>query len=76
MLTPLDSGANDRNQLFFSERTMPDPQSLIPLGLNAYEAAAYIALLGRPELAPADVAKQAGIPRQRVYDVLTTLSAK
>jgi len=55
---------------------MTDPQSLIPLGLNTYEAAVYIALLGRPESAPADVARRAGIPRQRVYDVLSTLHSR
>ncbi len=55
---------------------MIDPRSLTALGLNAYESAAYIALLSRPELAPADVAKRAGIPRQRVYDVLGSLVDK
>lgn len=55
---------------------MTDPQSLIPLGLNTYEAAVYIALLGRPESTPADVARRAGIPRQRVYDVLCSLNEK
>ncbi len=55
---------------------MVDPQSLAPLGLTAYESAAYITLLGRPELTPADVAARAKIPRQRVYDVLASLAAK
>jgi HTH-type transcriptional regulator, sugar sensing transcriptional regulator len=55
---------------------MVDPQSLVGLGLNTYEAAVYLALLSRPELAPAEVARRAGIPRQRVYDVLSTLVAK
>lgn len=51
-------------------------QSLAGLGLTTYEAGAYLALLGRPELTPAEVASQAGIPRQRVYDVLGSLAAK
>ena len=55
---------------------MIDPQTLAPLGLNTYEAAAYVALLSRPEMAPADVAARAGIPRQRVYDVLRGLEIK
>lgn len=55
---------------------MIDPQSLAPLGLNAYEAAAYLALLGRPSLTPAEVASRAKIPRQRVYDVLLSLTTK
>ncbi|MGE4298692.1 MAG: TrmB family transcriptional regulator [Desulfovibrionaceae bacterium] len=55
---------------------MVDPQALAPLGLTSYEAAAYVALLSRPEMAPAAVAARAGIPRQRVYDVLGGLEAK
>jgi sugar-specific transcriptional regulator TrmB len=55
---------------------MVDLQSLAVLGLNSYEAAAYVALLGRPELSPAEVASRGNIPRQRVYDVLESLAAK
>jgi hypothetical protein len=55
---------------------MLEPQSLTVLGLNSYEAAAYVALLGRPELSPAEVASRGNIPRQRVYDVLDSLAAK
>lgn len=55
---------------------MIDPQELTGLGLTTYEAAAYLALLGRPEMTSADVAARAGVPRQRVYDVLGTLAAK
>jgi hypothetical protein len=55
---------------------MVDPQSLSALGLNSYEAAAYVALLGRPELSPTEVASRGNIPRQRVYDVLDSLAAK
>ncbi len=55
---------------------MIDTQALTALGLTAYEAGAYAALLGRPELSPAEIAGRAGIPRQRVYDVLGTLAAK
>jgi hypothetical protein len=51
-------------------------QSLASLGLTTYEAGAYLALLGRPDLTPAEVAGRAGIPRQRVYDVLGSLTAK
>lgn len=55
---------------------MIDPQSLTQLGLNAYEASAYVVLLSRPELIPVDIARRAAIPRQRVYDVLGSLVAK
>jgi hypothetical protein len=55
---------------------MTDPQSLVSLGLNSYEAAAYLALLGRPNLSSTEIASRAKIPRQRVYDVLSSLVAK
>lgn len=55
---------------------MIDAQALTGLGLTAYEAGAYLALLGRPELTSAEVAARAGIPRQRVYDVLGSLTTK
>ncbi|KHK03243.1 TrmB family transcriptional regulator [Desulfovibrio sp. TomC] len=55
---------------------MIEAQELAVLGLTSYEAAAYLALLGRPELAPAEVAARGAIPRQRVYDVLASLTAK
>lgn len=55
---------------------MTDLQSLTALGLNTYEAAAYLALLSRSELTSAEIARRGGIPRQRVYDVLDSLVAK
>jgi len=55
---------------------MIDAQSLTMLGLNSYEAAAYVVLLGRSELSPSEVAIRGNIPRQRVYDVLDSLVAK
>ncbi|HXP97307.1 MAG TPA: helix-turn-helix domain-containing protein [Telmatospirillum sp.] len=55
---------------------MTNHQSLISLGLNAYEAATYVALLGRPELSSSEVANLANVPRQRIYDILASLMAK
>jgi len=56
---------------------MPDPtvhlRRLVELGLNRYEAKAYLALLLRESFAAAELAAQAGIPRQRIYDVLGSL---
>ncbi len=43
---------------------------LVELGLTSYEAKAYLALIRRGSTAAADVARLAGIPRQRIYDVL------
>ena len=49
---------------------------LVELGLTSYEAKAYLALMRRDSFAAADVARIAGIPRQRIYDVLATLVQK
>jgi len=51
-------------------------QTLIELGLTKYEANAYLALMRRDASAPADVARLAKVPRQRIYDVLATLVEK
>lgn len=51
-------------------------EQLVALGLTRYEATAYVALLGRQGFAPAQVAAQAGVPRQRIYDVLAALCAR
>lgn len=50
--------------------------SLQALGLNAYEAKAYLALLERNTLTATEVANLAGIPRARVYETLQTLLTK
>lgn len=55
---------------------MIELQSLTSVGLNAYESAVYIALLGRPALGSAEIVSRSGIPRQRVYDVLASLMSK
>jgi len=46
------------------------------IGLSGYEAKCYMALVEKNELAAADVAKIAGIPRSKVYDVLEELAQK
>jgi sugar-specific transcriptional regulator TrmB len=51
-------------------------QTLVDLGLTKYEATAYLALMRRDASTPADVARLAKIPRQRIYDVLATLVEK
>ena len=48
-------------------------ERLVDLGLTTYEAKAYLALLRRDSSTPADVARLARVPRQRIYDVLATL---
>jgi sugar-specific transcriptional regulator TrmB len=49
---------------------------LVRLGLTTYEARAYIALVGRDSFTASQVARQADLPRQRIYDVLKSLVGK
>ena len=51
-------------------------RELTALGLTTYEARAYVALLGRGSFTAAQVARQADLPRQRIYDVLASLVEK
>jgi sugar-specific transcriptional regulator TrmB len=46
---------------------------LTSLGLTTYEARAYSTLILRDSFSAAQVARQAGLPRQRIYDVLGSL---
>ncbi len=49
---------------------------LVDLGLTRYEAKGYLSLLGRGSATPAEVARLARMPRQRVYDVLASLAER
>jgi len=49
---------------------------LVELGLTRYEAKAYLALIHRESFAASELATEAGIPRQRIYDVLNTLTSR
>src|SRR5437660_12385121 len=51
-------------------------EELTRLGLTSYEARAYIALTGRDSFTAAQVSRVAGLPRQRIYDVLGSLVQK
>lgn len=55
---------------------MENVELLSRLGLNAYEARAYVALLRRGSSTAAQVAQLGGLPRQRAYDVLAALVRK
>ena len=46
------------------------------LGLNSYEARAYLHLLRHGPQRPREVARGAGIPYQRIYDVLESLASR
>ncbi len=52
------------------------PAELTPFGLTSYESRAYLALLRRDSLTAAQAARLAGVPRQRIYDVLAGLVKK
>jgi sugar-specific transcriptional regulator TrmB len=49
---------------------------LVRLGLTSYEAKAYTALVRRDSSTAAQVARLAEVPRQRIYDVLSSLVDK
>ena len=53
-----------------------DPERLVAIGLSKYEAHAYLALLGHDDSTAVEVADRAGVPRQRIYDVLLSLRDK
>src|ERR671919_1419133 len=48
-------------------------EQLTQLGLTSYEAKAYLALTRRGSSTAAQVSRLAGVPRQRIYDVLASL---
>jgi HTH-type transcriptional regulator, sugar sensing transcriptional regulator len=49
---------------------------LVRLGLTTYEARAYVSLVRRDSFTAAQVSRQSGLPRQRIYDVLSSLVGK
>ncbi len=54
----------------------PEDQSvgqLVALGLARYEARVYVALIRRESYTAAEAAREADVPRQRIYDVLDAL---
>ena len=53
-----------------------DVDALVGLGLTGYEAQAYVALTRRARATGAEAARLAGVPRQRIYDVLEGLVAR
>lgn len=46
------------------------------VGLNAYESRAYMVLIGHSSFKALEVAGRAGIPRQKIYEVLDSLVEK
>jgi sugar-specific transcriptional regulator TrmB len=58
------------------EPTGAQINQLIRLGLTSYEAKAYLTLVRRDSFTAAQVSRQSGLPRQRIYDVLGSLVQK
>lgn len=56
--------------------TTLNPERLVAIGFSRYEACAYLALLGHNDSTAVEVADRAGVPRQRIYDVLLSLHDK
>ncbi|MFI7425886.1 TrmB family transcriptional regulator [Micromonospora sp. NPDC049836] len=54
----------------------PLVDALIGLGLTQYAARAYLALVTRERYTAAELARASGVPRQRIYDVLNSLSER
>jgi sugar-specific transcriptional regulator TrmB len=46
------------------------------VGLNAYEARSYLVLVGHPRFKALELAARAGVPRQKIYEVLDSLVEK
>src|SRR5437868_2212901 len=51
-------------------------RSLQQLGLNAYEARAWLVLLGHGQFKALEIAPRAHVPRQKIYEVLDSLVEK
>jgi sugar-specific transcriptional regulator TrmB len=51
-------------------------QRLQALGLNAYEARSYLVLVGHPRFKALELAARAHVPRQKIYEVLDSLTEK
>jgi sugar-specific transcriptional regulator TrmB len=46
------------------------------IGLNAYEARSYLVLVGHPRFKALELAARAHVPRQKIYEVLDSLTEK
>lgn len=55
---------------------LPCVDKLVEVGLNKYEALAYLALLQENSTTAMDIAYRSGVPRQRIYDILDNLQTK
>ncbi|CAM2926345.1 TrmB family transcriptional regulator [Deinococcus radiodurans] len=68
--------APERRRIAYAEKLMSAVIHLQALGLTEYEARAYTALLALGRAVPARVARQAGIPRPKIYETLERLEGR
>jgi sugar-specific transcriptional regulator TrmB len=55
---------------------MKVPDSLLNLGFSQYEITAYLSLIGHHPVNGSQLSRRSGIPRARIYDILTALRNK
>ncbi len=51
-------------------------EKMMELGLNKYEAKAYISLLKRPDITAYELSKLSGVPQAKIYETMTKLLEK
>jgi sugar-specific transcriptional regulator TrmB len=70
------AGVPDDDRQATPAATASHQAALQEVGLTRYESSAYLALLGRESATPTEVARLAGVPRPRIYDVLGALARR
>lgn len=51
-------------------------EKMMDIGLNKYEAKAYIALLKKPDITAYELSKVSGVPQAKIYEVMSKLLEK
>jgi sugar-specific transcriptional regulator TrmB len=51
-------------------------EKMMEIGLNKYEAKAYLSLLKRPDITAYELAKLCGVPQAKIYETMTKLLEK
>ena len=63
----------ERDKHDMNDQLLPQ---LVKLGFSEYEAKAYIALLGKNPVSGYELAKQSGVPRSMIYEVVGKLASR
>ncbi|QIB27973.1 TrmB family transcriptional regulator [Caloranaerobacter azorensis] len=51
-------------------------EKLMEIGINKYEAKAYIALLNKPDITAYELSKLSGVPQAKIYETMSKLLDK